>query len=316
MIDFKSRILTLRRQGAKLHNKEFDPPHKLDSPKRCLFGEEYWNQYPIKNYNYQYNLWGLRGEDYAQYQYTETPVNICIGDSNTLNVGGPVEHSWPNLLSKLTGIPSINISMDGMCFYDFNHMLDRFKKFFQVNQVFVLYNLFEYDEEPVDNLLFWNGGSNIDVKSKILKEHCWIQDAYWQFDPPWQYSEYELPWLYKNFPEAHNYLKGIKINVDNIDLSLLLTIPEPRVKYLELSGTSWMQYEKFCELCLRGVNVIDYFSADIDKKLIKDFILSSFYPTLKKMLLTNRDGWHMSKLANMELAKYFYDQSRSRLLLT
>jgi hypothetical protein len=59
---------------------------------------------------YCYNSRGFRGPEW--------PDNLeqaiwCVGDSFTLGMGAPIEHSWPSLLQSITGRNCINISMDG-----------------------------------------------------------------------------------------------------------------------------------------------------------------------------------------------------------
>jgi hypothetical protein len=61
-------------------------------------------------FNYQYNSRGFRD--------CEWPDNLqsavwCIGDSFTVGLGAPIEHSWPRQLETVTGLKTINVSMDG-----------------------------------------------------------------------------------------------------------------------------------------------------------------------------------------------------------
>jgi hypothetical protein len=298
----------LHRQLATLHGKTFDPPHKLDSPDKCVFGELYWHQHPIKNYNYRYNNAGFRDRDYEQYD--GQTVNVCIGDSNTVNIGGPIEHSWSYLLGQYFNTPTLNLGIDGACFYQYIDVLEKARKFFKVDKIFVLYNLFDNDQEKHQCLpLTALNSTKIDTKVNVLKNHCWIHGAYWQFDPPWSFFKDELPCLYEHFPTAHNYLKNIKLSYQDVDLSLVLAQESPRLKYYEIAGSSWMPYEKFCELCLANINVVSLFNLGIDQHLVQEFLSGYFNPMVKQMLLSNRDGWHLSKMANMHLANYFYQQT-------
>jgi hypothetical protein len=81
----------------------------LDSPMDCL-REEWFDKYPFTNILYKYNNRGYRDEEW--------PTNLddviwCIGDSFTLGVGSPIEHTWPFLLRQYTGSKVINVSMNG-----------------------------------------------------------------------------------------------------------------------------------------------------------------------------------------------------------
>lgn len=80
----------------------------LDTLARCL-NKEWFTQYPY-TVNYNYNSRGFRD--------TEWPDSLadaiwCIGDSFTVGIGAPIEHTWPYLLAQATGICTVNISMDG-----------------------------------------------------------------------------------------------------------------------------------------------------------------------------------------------------------
>lgn len=59
---------------------------------------------------YKYNSRGFRDNEWP-----EDLKNAiwCIGDSFTVGIGSPIEHSWPYLLRMMTGIPTINIGVDG-----------------------------------------------------------------------------------------------------------------------------------------------------------------------------------------------------------
>jgi hypothetical protein len=81
---------------------------KPDSPNDCL-NIDHFNNYPY-NITYKYNSRGFRD--------IEWPENLkdaiwCIGDSFTVGLGSPIEHTWPYLLSKATELNTINISVNG-----------------------------------------------------------------------------------------------------------------------------------------------------------------------------------------------------------
>jgi len=81
---------------------------KPDSPDDCL-DKEYFNNYPHV-VDYQYNSRGFRD--------VEWPNNLkdavwCIGDSFTVGLGSPYQHTWPAVLQEITGLTTINISVNG-----------------------------------------------------------------------------------------------------------------------------------------------------------------------------------------------------------
>ena len=289
---------------SRSHNKTFLPPYKTDSPEQCTLGPSYWNNYSNKNYNYTFNSWGFRGEDYEQ--YLEQEVNICIGDSTTVNLGGPIEHSWPYQLSEYFNIPTLNISIDGCCFYDFDAMIKRVKTYYKVNKIFVLYNLYDNDTEWGNSVSLLRNNSDISTKINALKNHCWIHGAYWQFDPPWTFFKDELTCLYEHFPEAHDYFRNFKMEWKNIDYVSAISSEMLNTEYQKIAGSNWISYSKFIELLIISPDyLLIHFTNPMDKKLILEFLTSY----VSKLITTNRDGYHMSELSNRLLADYFYKQT-------
>ena len=83
----------------------------IDSYDRCE-NKKHFKNYP-HNVEYQYNSRGFRDQEWPK-SIEELKNSIwCVGDSFTVGLGSPVEHTWPWLLQKNTGIRTINISMDG-----------------------------------------------------------------------------------------------------------------------------------------------------------------------------------------------------------
>jgi hypothetical protein len=63
--------------------------------------------YPIE---YRYNSRGFRDQEWPD---TFDHVIWCVGDSFTVGIGSPVEHTWCYLLQQRTSLRTINVSMDG-----------------------------------------------------------------------------------------------------------------------------------------------------------------------------------------------------------
>ena len=102
------------------------------------FSSPDFNEYPIQDFDYQFNSWGFRGPEYDQ--YVGKAVNICLGDSFTVNVGGPVEHSWCSELAKHFDIPTLNLGMDGAGNDAIKLVYTRACKLFDVQDTFVMYS--------------------------------------------------------------------------------------------------------------------------------------------------------------------------------
>ena len=89
-----------------------------------------------EDFNYQFNSWGFRGPEYAQ--YIGQPVNICLGDSFTVNIGGPVDHSWVSQLAERFDIPTLNLGMDGAGNDAIKLVYNRACEVFDVQNTFVM----------------------------------------------------------------------------------------------------------------------------------------------------------------------------------
>jgi hypothetical protein len=256
-----------------LRNKTIQAPFGIDNPDQCWLGQDYWHNHPVQDFDYKFNSWGCRGVDYEQFlkEKTDQKVNICIGDSYTLNLGGPQEHSWPHLLEQRSGIPSINLANDGMSSYYFQELIKKTKDLVNANNVFILYNVLDESETfaPSDDLR--EDDLSFTRKLKFLKEQCWVNDAYWQFIPPSCFSKKHQQILYQYFPTAHDFVKNTRIHLQNVSLDLLLLCHPLRQKYNQLAGAEWISYDEFCTLYLRQVNVLEFFITDGSNNAIYDF---------------------------------------------
>jgi len=83
----------------------------LDSLDECL-NRRHFKQYPFA-IEYAYNSRGFRDQEWPTTLTDLRSAVWCIGDSFTVGVGSPIEHTWPWLLQKATGLRTVNISMDG-----------------------------------------------------------------------------------------------------------------------------------------------------------------------------------------------------------
>ena len=83
----------------------------LDSPDLCL-DKKHFNSYPY-TIDYLYNSRGYRDQEWPTQLNQLKDAIWCIGDSFTVGLGSPVEHTWPYILQQQTGQRTINVSMDG-----------------------------------------------------------------------------------------------------------------------------------------------------------------------------------------------------------
>ena len=83
----------------------------MDSIEGCVDKKHFKNYpYPIE---YVYNSRGFRDAEWPNSVEELKNAIWCIGDSFTVGLGSPLEHTWPYLLQQQTGRRCINISLDG-----------------------------------------------------------------------------------------------------------------------------------------------------------------------------------------------------------
>ena len=83
----------------------------IDHYDQCL-DKLHFYAYPY-NVDYIYNSRGFRDQEWPDSESDLQSAIWCIGDSFTVGLGSPVEHTWPYQLSKLSNQRIVNISMDG-----------------------------------------------------------------------------------------------------------------------------------------------------------------------------------------------------------
>lgn len=291
----------LMKEVLLLRNKTFSPPHGIDCPTGHLLGSDYWHTYPVREYQYQYNSWGFRGEDYEQHLGQE--INLCVGDSNTVNIGGPIDHSWVYQLSRYFNIPTLNFGVNGLSFDEVDSIIEKQKNNFKVRRVFVLYNLFDKDRQVPGQLIpIYN---NLDIQSKVraFKQYCFRNDVFWQFDPPWSFDREELRCLYEHFPEAHDYLRHAVANFKTIDYASAVASTTLRDLYHKVAGPNWMSYPQFLQkLMIDPARIFDHYPNIEDQRMIREFLQDWG----ARLVYTNRDAYHPSKYVNRLIADHFY----------
>jgi len=296
-------------KAARRANKVFQAPFSRDNPEECILGKSYWDHYPLTDFDYSFNSWGARDRDFESLYGQK--INICLGDSFTSNVGGPVEHSWPYQLGKYFDIPTLNFGLSRTSFVYYPELLEKAKEFFDVQHVFVLQNLYEDNNvESRIKLTKTGAGVHAGIDGTIVsfKKNYWIHGAHTQFLPPWTFREDELKCIYEHFPDVHDYMKLVKTDFRDININSFLSSEFLLEKYNHNAGESWMPYMEFCKLCVMGENVYKHFQP-CDHRLITIFLGYA-----KRILLCNRDGYHMSERVNAAIAKYFYMQVQQGII--
>lgn len=83
----------------------------IDSLLHC-HDKKHFKNYPYE-VAYQYNSRGFRDQEWpAGYAALKSAI-WCVGDSFTVGLGSPVEHTWPYAVADRLDAKTINVAMDG-----------------------------------------------------------------------------------------------------------------------------------------------------------------------------------------------------------
>jgi hypothetical protein len=83
----------------------------IDDPDQCL-DKKHFESYP-HDITYNYNSRGFRDAEWPDNPEELQSAIWCVGDSFTVGLGSPLEHTWVYQLSKQLNRRTINVSMDG-----------------------------------------------------------------------------------------------------------------------------------------------------------------------------------------------------------
>lgn len=93
------------RQNCSLDYTGLD--HREQSP-----SPEYFDSYPY-TVTYEFNSRGYRDQEWPESLEELRQCIWCLGDSYTVGIGNPYEHTWPSILEQRTGRRVIKVAMDG-----------------------------------------------------------------------------------------------------------------------------------------------------------------------------------------------------------
>ena len=229
--------------------------------------------------NYSFNSWGFRGPEYEQ--HIGKPVNVCLGDSFTVNVGGPIEHSWCSQLALHFDIPTLNLGMDGAGNDAIRLVYNRACDLFDVQNTFVMYS---YLHRRLVDSEFTQQGYSHSENCEYFLQHRIITTAYESVLPYWTHTQQELDFL------THNNLFFFGMHNETV-------IDQKKYEYV--SGPDWPTYEEY-------INGITADQPEIVEEM-KLFDQENFYHDYKKKF-TNSDGYHMNQDTNKVYADYFLNQ--------
>ena len=268
----------------------------VDRHDLCENGASWWYNYPIQDFDYQFNSWGFRDEDFEK--YTGKKVNICLGDSIAVNIGGPVEHSWPGQLKTYFDIPTLNFGLQSAGNDALYIIYNKLKEIFDIQNVFVMYGFFH--RRLVDGEFTRNPYYDDQENFKYFLEHR-ITNVFECALPSWSYSKEEKQFLSElkiyYFDKPIDYLS----NRELIDQDRKYCVNKDL--YNNFRGTEWPTFKQF----VQGAEPHpDMFTKEFGEFLSDEF-LSDMYNRHK-----NRDGQHINQETNKIYADYFYNQWKQR----
>ena len=283
-MDNKKKSMLINDLKYFKHSSNYNNTYSgIDTPGKIPSGLKNFYEYPIQDFDYQFNSWGFRGPEYDQ--YIGKAVNICLGDSFTVNVGGPVEHSWCSQLAKHFTIPTVNLGMDGAGNDAIKLVYTRACKLFNVQNTFVVYSYLHrrlIDKEFTQGVLSDNENFEYFLEQRILNA---IECAL----PSWCWTDEEKQFLSDSkiyFLDAP-YI-GWFSNYHLIDDRKHVV----KESYNNLRGPDWPTLKEF-------VNGADP-HPDMLTKQLGQFMSYRVY--------ANRDGHHNNYDVNKKYANYLYQQ--------
>jgi hypothetical protein len=122
----------------------------IDSIEHC-FDKNHFRQYP-HSITYNYNSRGFRDQEWPD-SIAELKNSIwCVGDSFTVGLGSPLEHTWPWILQQATQRRIINVSMDGASNMWIARHVNLIKKQIDPKNIIVMWSYVSRREHENQNL--------------------------------------------------------------------------------------------------------------------------------------------------------------------
>jgi len=105
---------------AKIFQKELTLHTQIDQRYQTTGVDNFWKcrnklhylKYPYK-VECKFNSRGFRDDEWPDSEDKLRNAIWCVGDSFTVGVGSPIDHTWPKMLAQATGRRTINVSMTG-----------------------------------------------------------------------------------------------------------------------------------------------------------------------------------------------------------
>lgn len=253
----------------------------LDTPENCMLGKTWWHNYPVQNFVYSFNSQGFRSSEID----TRKKVFIALGDSFTMNLGGPIENSWPSILSKYLNMPVINLGVNGIGNDAIYKLYKLAHEKFDVVGTFVMYSFLH--RRLTNNKTKITAHSHEENVEYFINNR--LSDAIECVLPQYTQSLEEQEFFQDN--DIYSYKSKYITNYTSIYRKKRLHYVD-ETSYNSLKGKSWCSYAEFIN---GGPEHEDMF----DERFNKFITLLPDY--------TNRDGFHMNYNLNKTYAEHMYN---------
>jgi hypothetical protein len=124
----------------------------MDSIDQCIDKKHFFS-YPYE-IEYRYNSRGFRDNEWPESKEELENCIWCFGDSFTVGIGSPIEHTWVNILQKKSNRRCINVSMDGAS----NDWISR-----KVRKIITTIN-------PKDIIIHWSYTSRGELSDELISD--------------------------------------------------------------------------------------------------------------------------------------------------
>ena len=245
------------------------------------------DEYVEQDFDYQFNSWGFRSHIEDEYSaLLGQKVILCLGDSIVINIGEPINHSWPCILQRNFNIPCLNFGVEGAGNDAIRLIYDKACKLFEVQETFVIYSFLHRRFEESSHM-FKSEPHDFEDNIKHFEKN-FIKGAIFNFSPPLGYSMEELKYIDKLASRYINY--NYKEHRTEIDKNRKFYVNKKY--YSNLKGADWPSYKEF----INGMPPHP------------DMLTDNFGKFVSQNLWVNRDGWHLNYYANKLLTQNLYEQ--------
>jgi hypothetical protein len=270
----------------------------IDSLKECL-DKKHFKSYPYP-IEYRYNSRGFRDSEWPEDINELQNAIWCIGDSFTVGLGSPIEHTWPHILQQQIRNRTINISLDGAS----NNWIAR-KAIDVINTIapslIIIHWSYihrrELNNEQINNV----------IAGRWLQYYTDIKDISWPNCPPVNQINLLPDYIQKELVEAHKNTWANPLDDEELRIMDNITTTADDIKNMIRciqSVNSAGDKTKIIHSVIPG-----YCPPEVNSEICIPVSSNALIPEFSKLDLA-RDGSHY----DIKTAQYFVGQILFRLI--